>query len=50
MLTPKEGKYVLVGEANGPKVHTDRAYAELAKLSSEDVAALIEAAKAKASK
>ena len=47
MLTPKNGKYSLVGEGNGSKVLTDRAYAELTKLSAEDVTALVRAAQVK---
>ena len=49
MLFPKDGKYVVVGEGTGSKVHTDRAYAELTKLTAEDAAALIAAAKAQRS-
>jgi hypothetical protein len=50
MLTPKEGRYTLIGEGTGSKVYTDRAYAELAKLTAPDVAALVRAAKAQASR
>jgi hypothetical protein len=46
MLYPKDGRYVVVGEGTGSKIHTDRAYAELTKLTAEDAAALIAAAKA----
>jgi hypothetical protein len=49
MLYPKDGKYVVVGEGTGSKAHTDRAYAELVKLSAQDAAALIAAAKAQGS-
>lgn len=45
MLYPKDGKYVVVGEGTGPKLVTDRAYAELARLTEQDVASLITAAK-----
>ncbi|RYG38780.1 MAG: hypothetical protein EON93_01440 [Burkholderiales bacterium] len=47
MLYPKEGKYVVVGEGTGPKNVTDRAYAELARLTGQDVADLIASAKSK---
>ena len=47
MLYPKDGRYVVVGEGTGSKAHTDRAYAELARLTGQDVADLITAARSK---
>ena len=45
MLFPKNGKYAVVGEGTGSKHLTDRAYAELTRLTEKDVALLISAAK-----
>ena len=45
MLYPKDGWYVVVGEGTGPKTITDRAYAELVRLTDQDIAALVSAAK-----
>lgn len=47
MLYPKDGKYAVVGEGTGPKNLTDRAYAELTRLTGQDVAELIASAKGK---
>lgn len=45
MVYPKDGKHVVVGEGTGPKKLTDRAYAELVRLTGQDVAELIASAK-----
>jgi hypothetical protein len=45
MLYPKDGKYAVVGEGTGPKSLTDRAYADLTRLTEQDIAALVSAAK-----
>jgi hypothetical protein len=45
MLFEKEGKYVVVGEGTGKKSVTDRAHAELVRLSDVEIQALIASAK-----
>jgi hypothetical protein len=45
MLFQKEGRYVVVGEGTGPKVVTDRAHAELVRLTDPEVKALLASAK-----
>lgn len=51
MFFPKDGKYQLVGEGTGSKPLTDRAHAELVRLTEQDIAQLVsEARKVSASK
>jgi len=50
MLFQKEGKYVVVGEGTGPKVVTDRAHAELVRLTESEIQALLASAKQAAKK
>ena len=45
MLFQKDGRYVVVGEGTGQRSVTDRAHAELVRLSESDIAALLTAAK-----
>lgn len=45
MLFQKEGRYVVVGEGTGQKAVTDRAHAELVRLTDPEVKALLAAAK-----
>ena len=45
ILFQKEGRYVVGGEGTGPKNVTDRAYAELVRLSEAEIAGLITAAR-----
>jgi hypothetical protein len=45
MLFQKQGRYVVVGEGTGPKVVTDRAYAELVRLTDPEIQALLASAK-----
>jgi len=48
MIFPKDGAYELVGEGTGPKSVTDSAYAELGRLTEQDITDLIAAAKKQA--
>jgi hypothetical protein len=48
VIFPADGAYELVGEGTGPQSVTDRAYAELAQLTEQDIADLIAAAKKQA--
>ena len=50
MLFQKEGKYVVVGEGTGPKQVTDRAYAELVRLTEPEIRVLLASAKQAAKK
>jgi hypothetical protein len=45
MITPQNGKRRLFGEGTGKKSATDPAFAELSRLTEEEIAGLIEAAK-----
>lgn len=44
MLFPKDGKYTVVGEGTGLKRHTDRAYADLNRLTEQEISDLVHAA------
>lgn len=50
MLFQKEGKYVVVGEGTGQKAVTDRAHAELVRLTKPEIQALLASAKQAAKK
>ena len=50
MFFQKEGKYVVVGEGTGPKSVTDRAHAELVRMTESEIQALLNSAKQVAKK
>jgi hypothetical protein len=50
MLFRKEGKYVVVGEGMGPKAVTDRAHADLMRLTEPQIQALLDSTKQAAKK
>lgn len=49
MLFLRDGQYAVVGEGTGLKSHTDRAYADLTRLTARDISNLIREAKAQGS-